>query len=252
VPSAFSAARPTGNLFFDNLPLISREVLRPLLTQVALDSGSIVYNRDDTIERVFFPVGSIISIVLEMADGDTAEVGIIGREGMTGLPAVLGFATSAQRAIVQVPNGAESISVEEFRSVLDNDAETKAFALRYAHATLMTTAQLSACNSLHPTNERCARWLLMAHDRVGADVLPLTQEFLSQMLGVRRGAVTLAASSLQEAGFISYSRGHINIRNRAGLETAACECYETMERDWLATMGYSTRRAARVLTQRSR
>lgn len=107
----------------------------------------------------------------------------------------------------------------------------------------MTTSQMSACNTLHPTNERCARWLLMAHDRVNDDRLPLTQEFLSQMLGVRRGAVTLAASALQEAGFISYSRGLINVLNRSGLEAASCECYETIERDWTAIMGYSTRRS---------
>src|SRR5207253_5766804 len=106
------------------------------------------------------------------------------------------------------------IAVEDFKAAVERQPELKSFALRYAQAVLMTTSQLSACNSLHPTNERCARWLLMAHDRVESDLLLLTQDFLSQMLGVRRGGVTLAASALQEAGFISYSRGHINIRNR--------------------------------------
>lgn len=135
------------------------------------------------------------------------------------------------------------MSVDDFRKALERDPELKSFALRYAQATLMSTAQLSACNSLHPINERCARWLLMAHDRVDGDLLLLTQDFLSQMLGVRRGGVTLAASALQEAGFISYSRGHINVRNRAGLESAVCECYETIDRDWESLLGYPIRKA---------
>ena len=137
-----------------------------------------------------------------------------------------------------IPDSAEYIPAEEFRRVLEDQPELRAFSLRYAQATLMASSQLSACNNLHPTDERCARWLLTAHDRVEDDLLLLTQEFLSQMLGVRRGGVTIAASALQQAGFISYARGHITVRNRGGLEAAACECYEAVQRNWQEVMGY--------------
>jgi CRP-like cAMP-binding protein len=243
VSSALSTTQVTGNLFLDNLPVAVLEALRSTLKQISLENGRVLFDRDEAIDMVIFPINSILSVVLEMADGDTAEVGIIGREGMSGLPIVLGISRLNQRTVVQVPNGAYCVSAAEFGAAVEREAELKAAALRYAQATLMTTSQMSACNTLHPTNERCARWLLMAHDRVTDDHLPLTQEFLSQMLGVRRGGVTLAASALQEAGFISYSRGHINVLNRSGLEAASCECYETIEHNWRAVMGYSTRKA---------
>ncbi len=237
-----SAAQATGNLFLDHLPASAMETLRPSLWRVEIKSGTIIYERDEVMDKVFFPANSILSVVLEMSDGDTAEVGIIGREGMSGLSIVLGTSLSQQRTVVQVPNGAHCIAAKDFSAAVEREPELKALALRYAQATITTTAQLSACNNLHPTNERCARWLLMAHDRVDTDLLLLTQEFLSQMLGVRRGSVTLAASTLQEAGFISYSRGHINIRSRAGLESATCQCYEDIERDWESVMGYTKRK----------
>jgi CRP-like cAMP-binding protein len=243
VSSPLSTTQATGNLFLDNLPVAVLEVLRPTLKRSGLQSGRVIFDRDATMDVVIFPINSILSVVLEMADGDTAEVGIIGREGMSGLPIALGISRMNQRTVVQVPNGAHCMPAADFRAALEREAELKASALRYAQATLMTTSQMSACNTLHPTNERCARWLLMAHDRVTDDQLPLTQEFLSQMLGVRRGAVTLAASALQEAGFISYSRGHITVLNRSGLEAGSCECYEAIERNWLALMGYGIRKA---------
>lgn len=247
--SALSTTEVTGNLFLDNLPVAAFKALRPKLKAVSLESGRVISERGEAIDTVIFPVSSILSVVLEMSDGDTAEVGIIGREGMSGLPIVLGISALNQRTVVQVPNGAFFMRAADFRPVVEREAGLRASALRYAQATMATTAQMSACNTLHPTNERCARWLLMAHDRVNADQLPLTQEFLSQMLGVRRGTVTLAASALQEAGFISYSRGLITVRNRSGLEAASCECYETIERDWAAVMRYSVRKHKALLPE---
>ncbi len=138
--------------------------------------------------------------------------------------------------------------VKDFRAALESEPELKSFALRYAQAVLLSSGRLSACNALHPTNERCSRWLLMAQDRVGGNVVLLTQEFLGQMLAVRRASVALAEAELQTAGFISYSRGHIKIHNRAGLESASCECYEAMDNEWKATMGYSIRAAPATLT----
>jgi CRP-like cAMP-binding protein len=238
---AFSSTHSTGNLFLDHLPAHVMDILGPSLTAVALKNAEIVYDYDETMEKVVFPTGSVISVLLEMADGRTAEVGIIGREGMTGLAIVLGQSSTNQCSIVQIPNGALTMSAATFRAVVEAEPQLKAFSLRYAQAVLTSALQLSACNSLHPTDERFARWLLMAHDRVGDNLLRLTQEFLSQMLGVRRASVAVAASALQAAGFISYSRGQIVVRNRAGLETASCECYETMEQQWKALMGYGIR-----------
>jgi CRP-like cAMP-binding protein len=241
-----TTTRSTGSLFLDNLPTRAMKALKDSLVPVTLANGKIVYDFDQPMEDVLFPTGSVISVVLPMSDGESAEVGIIGREGMTGLAIALGQSSTNQRSIVQIPNGALRIPAEVFRAVVERDPELKAFCLRYAQAVIMTSVQVAACNSLHPITERCAKWLLMAHDRVDENPLRLTQEFLSQMLGVRRASVVVAASSLQAAGFISYSRGQINIRNRAGLESISCECYGTMEREWKKLMGYSMRKSAEV------
>jgi CRP-like cAMP-binding protein len=231
-------AHRSKNQFLENMPANGEYALRPLLKRTQLKHGELVYEAGGRMTNVFFPMSSLLSVVLDMSDGETAEVGIIGCEGMTGLSIALGQSSSNQRTVVQIPDSAEYMPAEEFRRVLEDQPELRAFSLRYAQATLMASSQLSACNNLHPTDERCARWLLSAHDRVEDDLLLLTQEFLSQMLGVRRGGVTIAASALQEAGFISYTRGHITVRNRSGLESAACECYETVQRNWQEVMGY--------------
>lgn len=201
-------------------------------------NARIIYEPGGRMTEVFFPVSSVLSVVLDMADGKSAEVGIIGCEGMSGLTLALGQSSSNQRTVVQIPDSAESVSADQFRNVLKSDPELQAYSMSYAQATIMASSQLAACNSLHSVDERCARWLLMAHDRVADDLLLLTQEFLGQMLGVRRGGVTIAASALQQAGFISYARGHIAVRNRSGLESAACECYDAVQKNWEGLMGY--------------
>lgn len=241
MPEAIVARHSTGNLFLDNLSQRATKALRPPFVMVSLKHNEPVSDDEMAPDRVLFPLRSIISVVLDMRNGDTAEIGIIGREGMTGLAVALGQASVSQRSMVQIPNGAMSIAIGDFRAALEREPELQSFALRYAQAVLIASGRLSACNALHPTSERCARWLLMAQDRVGGDLLLLTQEFLGQMLGVRRASVALAAAELQAAGFISYSRGHIKIHNRGGLELAACECYEAMDHEWKATMGYSLR-----------
>lgn len=241
MPEASAARHSTGNLFLDNLPERAMSSLGPAAVRVTLAHNELISDDQTVADRVLFPISSIVSVVLAMSNGDSAEVGIIGREGMTGLAVVLGQASVNQLSIVQIPNGAMSISIRDFRAALESEPELQSFALRYAQAVLMASGRLSACNALHPTSERCARWLLMAQDRVGGDVLLLTQEFLGQMLGVRRASVALAAAELQAAGFISYSRGHIKVQNRGGLESSACECYQAMDDEWKATIGYSLR-----------
>lgn len=231
----------TGNLFLDSLPDAGRKRLYPSLVTVQLKLGQLVYDAHEEMKSVLFPIGSVISVVLQMRDGDTAEVGLIGCEGMSGASFALGQSRTNQRSIVQIPDGALSMTADTFRAALDAVPELKAHSLRYTQAVLMMSAQIVACNVLHPVNERCARWLLMAQDRVGADLLLLTQEFLGQMLGVRRASVAIAASALQDAGFISYSRGHITVKSRLGLESVSCECYEAIQNEWEGIMGYAVR-----------
>lgn len=235
--------RPTGNLFLDHLSDRAFTALQPSMAKIQLKSSELISDNFSSIERVIFPINAVISVVVQMATGDTAEVGIIGREGMTGLAVAFGHLNINQRSIVQIPNSGLSVGVEDFRNAMEQEPELKSFTMRYAQAVLIASGRLIACNALHPTIERCARWLLTAQDRIRGDLLLLTQEFLSQMLGVRRASVAIAASELQAAGFISYSRGHITINNRAGLESVACECYEAMENEWTDMMGYGIRSA---------
>jgi CRP-like cAMP-binding protein len=250
MPLSLPTKRPshpsTGNLFLDALTPQTLGELRPLLSARQLNHGDVIMKRGETVAVVLFPVNAILSVVLEMADGETAEVGIIGREGMNGLPLFLSASQSAMRTVVQIPDGGHALPAATFREAAERYPDLKALLLRYSQATLLTTAQLVACNTLHPIDKRCARWLLMAHDRVAGDTFLLTQEFLSQMLGVRRGGVTQAASTLQKAGFISYSRGRIRMLDRPGLESAACECYGQIDRDWEALMDYSIRKSKRA------
>jgi CRP-like cAMP-binding protein len=229
------------------------QALRPSLQRSELKAGRTLHAPREQIRDVYVPIHSIVSVVSEMSDGKTSEVGIIGREAMTGLALALGQSTVTYRHIVQVPDSALRISANDFRATFQAQPELNDLILRYAQATIASTAQSAACNSLHGLNERCARWLLMAHDRVDGDVVNLTQEFLSQMLGVRRAGVTEAAASLAKAGLIEYMRGRITVRNRKRLEAAACKCYVVLERDWKGIMGYSpskTRRDASRATRR--
>jgi CRP-like cAMP-binding protein len=239
VPKLSFAGPTTGNVFLDAMPSAAFAALRPSLERVHLERGHQVYAAGAIIDTVFFPIDSIISVVADMSDGKTAEIGLVGREGMSGYAIVLDQARSVHRCTVQVPDSAESIPIDNFRSALESVPELAAYCLRYTQATIVTIAQSAGCNSLHTIDQRCARWLLMAHDRVAEDLVLLTQDLLSQMLGVRRAGVTLAASALQESGFISYTRGQIVVLDRKGLESASCECYEAAERAWKTIMGYS-------------
>lgn len=233
-----SNSRATGNLFLDNLSAAAWQRLRPALQRTELKAGLTLHAPGDTIREVFFPINSIVSVVSEMADGKTSEVGLIGREGTTGLTVALGHSTASYRHIVQVSDSALHMSAKDFRAAFEKGPELNAQVLRYAQATIVSVSQSAACNRLHALNERCARWLLMAHDRIAGDLVLLTQGFLGQMLGVRRAGVTEAAAALQGAGLIAYSRGRITVRDRKRLEEAACECYGDLERDWNKIMGY--------------
>jgi CRP-like cAMP-binding protein len=211
------------------LPGKDYQRLLALLEPVTLTFGEVLYEPGDTIRHVYFPNSSLVSL-LTLVDGHLAlEVGLLGRDGMVGIPLVLGHTVSSVRALVQGTGTALRIAsapfLEEFRRSLPLQREL----YRYTHTLMAQISQTAACNRFHVVETRLARWLLMTQDRVKSDQFRMTHEFLSHMLGVRRVGVTKAAHSLQKRELIRYSRGDITILDRNGLEAAACECYEVIK-----------------------
>jgi CRP-like cAMP-binding protein len=217
------------NRLLGALPPEELEQLMPLLESVPLVDGMPIYEPNVPIAHVYFPISGVVSMVSEMTEG-TVEVGTIGREGMTGLPLVLHAATMPTRAFVQVPGHAYRIEGAQLATLMRIAPRVERLLYRYVLALFDQTAQHAACNRLHALEERCARWLLMTHDRVDGDVLPLKQQFLAEMLGVHRPAVTIAAGALQKAGVIRYTRGKVTVLDRAALEEASCKCYGIIAR----------------------
>jgi CRP-like cAMP-binding protein len=176
------------------------------LQPVALPKRHVVYDVGAPLDYVYFIESGLASVLTIMEDGASTEVGMIGAEGLIGAPALLGGTLSAQHVVVQVAGSAQRISVAACRAVFDGNARIRAILLRFVEALLNLSAQIGGCNRLHSVEQRTARWLLMASDRIGSDLLPMTQEFLAAMLGVRRSGVSEVASELQRSGLISYRR----------------------------------------------
>ena len=221
------------------LAALSTRARAELLRQselLTLPHGHQAYQPNVPITDVYFPQTAVFSMVREMTDGGGIEVGTIGREGVVGGSVLAGATSMSTRCIVQIPGRAWRMPAPALRaavaqSLLDDHKKTDGSVIlwdllqRYAQALFEQVTQTAACNRLHALEQRCARWLLMTHDRVDGDELALTQEFLSYMLGVRRAGVTEACGTLQRSGLIRYRHGHITVVDRAGLEAAACECY---------------------------
>jgi len=184
-----------------------------------------IYQPHEPIEHVFFPIDCVISVVTRMKDGHQIEIGTIGREGVSAIPLLLSATTSLNESYCQVPGKAIRLDADSFR-LLTGNAGFKKLLDRYVQAYVNMLGQLAACNRLHGVYQRCARWLLMTQDRVGKADIRLTHEFLAMMLGTDRSGVSIAAATLQNAGFIKYAHGVITVLNRAGLEDASCECYD--------------------------
>lgn len=206
--------------------------LAPDLDLVELGMKVPIYDMDQPITHVYFPLDCVISVVAALEDGTVIEVATIGAEGVAGLPAFLGATSSPHHAFCQVPGRAARLEVGALQRFFADDGDLHDLMHRYTQAVMVFLAQNVACNRLHTTEERCARWLAQTPDWVGRDTFPLTQEFLGQMLGVRRATVSLSAQVLQRAGHIRYSRGHITILDQAGLHAAACDCYATVKREF--------------------
>ena len=201
--------------------------LWPHLRQVTWPVRQILYNVGDPMEFVYFIEDGLASIVTVMADGATSEVGMIGSCGIVGASTLFGAAVSAQHVVVQIPGSALQMNAALCRAVFNRCPAFHARVLRFVNAFLNLSAQTAACNALHSVEQRCARWLLMASDRIEGDTIPMTHELLSSMLGVRRSGITVIAQQLQHSGLIRYRHGSITIVDRYGLEGIACECYQS-------------------------
>ena len=220
---------PVANRLLAALPKKEYQRLLPELEQVTLPFAEVLYEPSDRIRHVYFPNDSIVSLLAEVAERSTLEVGIVGSEGMAGISVFLGVATSRYRALVQGAGTAMRMKAAALRAESDRVGSLHRLLRRYAHSLLTQVSQSAACNRFHTVDARLARWLLMTRDRLRSDEFRLTQEFMSNMLGVRREGVTRAASALQRQKLISYSRGRITVLDRDGLEAVSCKCYKIIK-----------------------
>lgn len=213
------------NRLLASLPHVELEELRPHFERAALLHGQHIVVPDQPIRDIYFPLNCLLSLVTTMKDGSTVESGTIGREGMSGIPVLLDTVTTPMPTFVQVPGEAIRVRAEVFKRAYDSKPSVRRLLNRYIHVVIVNGSQAAACNRLHKLEERFCKWLLMSCDGAGSDEIDITHDYLAVMMGVRRAGVTEAAGKAQEAGLISYSRGHVVIKDRKGLEACACECY---------------------------
>jgi CRP-like cAMP-binding protein len=221
------APLPAGNHLLDSIGDAARVRLAAQADEVHLELREPLYNSGELIDSAYFPLGSVVSLLTRVEGTPGVEVATIGNEGLVGVSLSWGATTlnPADFLQVQVPGAAVRIGAEAFVAELAANGEFANLVRHYTQAFVSQLCQQVACNALHSIQARCARWMLLTHDRVGADEFPLTQEFLAQMLGVRRASVSAVAGVLQHAGVIRYQRGRVQIRDRARLEVASCACY---------------------------
>jgi CRP-like cAMP-binding protein len=205
---------------------------RPHLEIVRLRVGDLLVERGTQPSDVYFPLDSVLSMLTVTSDERLAEFATIGREGMSGVTEVVTGLPAPMRVIAQVPGSAARASADELAQLATSSLAARRLLDRHVRGLLVQAAQIAACNRLHPVEERCARWLLMTHDRAGRDEFLVTQEFLALMLGVRRARVNVAAGILQRAGYIRYTRGRMRLTDRVGLEQTACECYGVITHEY--------------------
>lgn len=225
MPQSKTRGAPPANRLLATLPRKEYERLLPDLHEIPLIFEQILYEAGGPILDVYFPTSGVVSLLATLGDQSTLEVGLVGREGMVGLPVFMDVKTSTNRAVVQGGGTALRMKANAFRRECQDGGPLPNLLRRYSHSVLTQISQTAVCNRFHPTDARLARWLLMTRDRMGSDEFQLTQEFLSSMLGVRREGVNKAAGLLQQQHLISYSRGALTILKGGALEAIACECY---------------------------
>jgi len=217
--------KPVSNLILLSISDSDYSSLRPHLEYVSLPNHLVLHEGGGKLEFVYFPNRGLISLVVVMKDGRTAEAGIVGNEGFTGTPAAVGLSRSPLQAVVQITGDGFRVEAEALQKTLESTPHLQLMLSRYAVVQGMQVAQTAACNRLHGIEQRLVRWLLMTQDRVDSESLPITHDFLATMLGTDRPSVSLAAGVLQKKKLIEYTRGAVKIVNRKKLEGSACECY---------------------------
>jgi CRP-like cAMP-binding protein len=219
------AGQSVRNEVLLGLPESERDTLFPKLSFLALPVGTNLAEKNTTIKFGYFLNDGLASVLSVMANEKSIEVGLCGREGFVGLPLTVGFTTSPAQIVMQIGGSGFRVSGTDLVTVLRRCPNLALALARLSHEMGLQAAQVAACNRLHEMDERLARWLLMSQDRLDGNVVPLTQDYLSHMLGTRRASVTVAAGMLQKAGLITYKRGAVTIEDRTRLEEACCECY---------------------------
>ena len=229
---------PSENQLLAALPIDDYQRLIPDLELVTLSNQQLLYDIGESIRYVYFPYQALVSFVSMMEDGSTTEVGIVGKDGMVGMPVCWGGECSGNiQAIAQMPGSAMRMKAQKLKIEFERGGTIQRLLLLYTQAIFTQVSQTAACNRHHTVEQRLARWLLTVQDQVQSDHLTLTQEFISQMLGTRRAGVTVAAMALQQAGMIRYTRGRITVIDREKLKSAACECYEVIHHEFSRLLG---------------
>lgn len=237
--SAVSILSNSSNHFLRSLSLHDAKLVQPLLTFVELPSGTVLYKANDTITRVYFPYTGIVSYVVGVKSGELVEAGVIGRNSAVGAGAPLDGGTAINEAIVQVAMTGAAVETGLLKQNAARSDTLRDWFARHEEMVLAQVQQMVACNVLHSLEERLSRWLLQTRDLLNADVVPLTHDFLSQMLGVHRSSLTLVARRLQEAGIIDYHRGNIQVRDVEALKEVSCECYDAINAHFVRLVGWS-------------
>jgi CRP-like cAMP-binding protein len=233
-----NAPRPERNHLLDALPDAVRQRLFPKLERVPLPLGKVLYESGDTMRYAYFPTDSIVSLLYVLEDGASAEISVVGNEGMVGVALFMGGASTPSRAVVQSAGWAYRLAGPVLMEEFNRHGDLLLLLLRYTQALLTQMAQTAVCNRHHSIDQQLCRWLLLSVDRLDGPVLQMTQELIANMLGVRREGVTEAAGKLQKQGLIEYSRGHITVLDRPGLEARCCECYAVVKHEYDRLLHY--------------
>ena len=232
------------NYLLASLPAADFELLRPHLKTEEMAGETVLFEAGDTVDRVYFPHTAIVSLVVNLSTGEMIEAAMVGRDGVVnGLAALGGQPISLARAIVQMAGASSVIDLDELRRIVGKSSALKQILLQHEQFILAQSQQSAACNAAHSVEARLSRWLLRAHDLNGSHTQQFTQEFLAEMLGVRRTSVSIVASLLQQAGLIKYRRGHIEITNMEALQDASCECHETVRASYRRLLGQPSSRS---------
>ena len=222
---------PEQNCLLAALPASERERLYPHLELISMTLGRVLYESGDALVHVYFPLDSIVSLLYVMENGASAEISVVGNEGLIGLALFMGGETTPSRAIVQSAGFAYRLNGRRLKDEFHRHGELQLLLLRYTQALITQMAQTAVCNRHHSVDQQLCRWLLLSLDRLPSNQLIMTQELIANMLGVRREGVTDAAGKLQKLGVIQYARGQITVLDRAKLEELSCECYAVVKKE---------------------